>query len=93
MTVGSSPKKLICPFAGPESNSPVLPTTAAVFFTIPMVPAVFGPMSYAVMGGLAVATSLTLLFLPALRVTWFGIARRQTSEITSLQHSGAVAAA
>jgi len=31
------------------------------------------PMAYAMMGGLAVATVLTLVFLPALYVTWFGI--------------------
>ena len=30
-------------------------------------------MAYAVMGGLAVATILTLVFLPALYVVWFGI--------------------
>jgi multidrug efflux pump len=30
-------------------------------------------MAYAMMGGLAVATVLTLVFLSALYVTWFGI--------------------
>jgi len=30
-------------------------------------------MAYAVMGGLAVATALTLVFLPALYVAWFRI--------------------
>ena len=30
-------------------------------------------MAYAIMGGLAVATLLTLVFLPALYVTWFRI--------------------
>ncbi len=38
-------------------------------------PTVFwGPMAYAVMGGLVVATLLTLVFLPALYVAWFRIA-------------------
>ena len=42
---------------------------------IPIAPTVFwGPMAYAVMGGLVVATLLTLVFLPALYVTWFRIA-------------------
>ncbi|MCD6071923.1 MAG: family transporter, partial [Microvirga sp.] len=37
-------------------------------------PEVFwGPMAYAIIGGLIVATALTLLFLPALYVTWFRI--------------------
>jgi multidrug efflux pump subunit AcrB len=29
-------------------------------------------MAYAIMGGLLVATVLTLIFLPALYVVWFG---------------------
>src|SRR3954454_13462287 len=41
---------------------------------IPIAPTVFwGPMAYAVMGGLVVATLLTLVFLPALYVAWLGI--------------------
>lgn len=41
---------------------------------IPIAPTVFwGPMAFAVIGGLMVATLLTLIFLPALYVTWFGI--------------------
>jgi hypothetical protein len=41
---------------------------------IPIAPEVFwGPMAYAIIGGLLVATLLTLLFLPALYVAWFRI--------------------
>jgi hypothetical protein len=41
---------------------------------IPIAPTVFwGPMAYAVMGGLMVATVLTLVFLPTLYVAWFRI--------------------
>jgi hypothetical protein len=36
-------------------------------------------MAYAIMGGLAVATLLTLVFLPALYVAWFGIKRPQSA--------------
>jgi hypothetical protein len=37
-------------------------------------PSVFwGPMATAIMGGLLVATVLTLLFLPALYAAWFRI--------------------
>jgi len=40
---------------------------------IPIAPTVFwGPMAFAIMGGLLVATILTLVFLPTLYVTWFG---------------------
>ena len=43
---------------------------------IPIAPTIFwGPMAYAIMGGLAVATLLTLVFLPALYVAWFRIKR------------------
>jgi multidrug efflux pump subunit AcrB len=39
---------------------------------IPIAPTVFwGSMAYAIMGGLAVASLLTLVFLPTLYVTWF----------------------
>jgi multidrug efflux pump subunit AcrB len=54
---------------------PILLTAgAAILGMIPIAPTVFwGPMAYAVMGGLVVATLLTLVFLPALYVAWFGI--------------------
>ena len=35
----------------------------------------FGPMAVAIMGGLIVATALTLLFLPALYAAWFRVPR------------------
>jgi len=34
---------------------------------------VWGPMAYAMMGGILIGTALTLLFLPALYVAWFRI--------------------
>lgn len=46
----------------------------AILGMIPIALTVFwGPMAHAVMGGLAVATLLTLVFLPALYVAWFRI--------------------
>jgi multidrug efflux pump len=52
----------------------VLTAAAAILGMIPIAPEVFwGPMAYAIIGGLAVATLLTLLFLPALYVAWFRI--------------------
>jgi multidrug efflux pump subunit AcrB len=50
----------------------LLTAAAAIFGMVPIAPTVFwGPMAYAIMGGLAVATALTLVFLPALYVAWF----------------------
>jgi multidrug efflux pump len=41
---------------------------------IPIAATIFwGPMAFAIMGGLLVATLLTLLFLPALYVAWFRV--------------------
>jgi multidrug efflux pump subunit AcrB len=52
----------------------LLSAAATVLGMIPIAPTVFwGPMAFAVMGGFAAATVLTLLFLPALYVAWFGI--------------------
>ena len=54
----------------------LLTASAAILGMIPIAPTIFwGPMAYAIMGGLAVATLLTLVFLPALYVTWFRIKR------------------
>ena len=41
---------------------------------IPIAPQVFwGPMAFAMIGGIIAATFLTLFFLPALYVGWYGI--------------------
>ena len=54
----------------------LLTAAAAILGMIPIAPTIFwGPMAYAIMGGLAVATLLTLVFLPALYVAWFRITR------------------
>jgi multidrug efflux pump subunit AcrB len=62
----------------------VLTALAAVLAMIPLSGSAFwGPMAFTIMGGLFVATFLTLLFLPALYALWF---RR------SLDERGGVAA-
>ncbi len=54
----------------------VLTAMAAVLAMIPLSRSVFfGPMAVAIMGGLVVATALTLLFLPALYAAWFRVRR------------------
>ncbi|MDU2926558.1 efflux RND transporter permease subunit, partial [Bradyrhizobium sp.] len=54
---------------------PILLTAAAASLAlIPIAREIFwGPMAYAMMGGIIVGTLLTLLFLPALYVAWFKI--------------------
>ena len=52
----------------------VLTALTAVLAMIPLSRSVFfGPMAVAIMGGLIVATGLTLLFLPALYAAWFRV--------------------
>ncbi|MFL7964827.1 efflux RND transporter permease subunit [Pseudomonas kielensis] len=52
----------------------VLTALAAVLAMIPLSRSLFfGPMAVAIMGGLIVATALTLLFLPALYAAWFRV--------------------
>jgi multidrug efflux pump subunit AcrB len=49
-----------------------LTAISTVLGLIPIAPTVFwGPMAFAIMGGLLVATMLTLVFLPTVYVTWF----------------------
>jgi multidrug efflux pump len=51
----------------------MLTAVSTVLGMIPIAPTVFwGPMAFAIMGGLLVATILTLIFLPTLYVAWFG---------------------
>jgi multidrug efflux pump len=52
----------------------VLTALAAILAMVPLSrSAFFGPMAVAIMGGLIVATALTLLFLPALYAAWFRV--------------------
>jgi multidrug efflux pump subunit AcrB len=53
-----------------------LTAATAVLAMIPLSSSVFwGPMAVAIMGGLVVATLLTMLFLPALYAAWFRVRR------------------
>jgi multidrug efflux pump len=59
----------------------MLTAISTVLGMIPIAPTIFwGPMAYAIMGGLLVATVLTLVFLPALYVTCFGWRSGTTEE-------------
>ncbi len=58
----------------------VLTAAAAVLAMIPLSRSVFwGPMAVAIMGGLVVATVLTLLALPAMYAAWFRVKREPGS--------------
>ena len=58
----------------------VLTALAAVLAMIPLSRSIFfGPMAVAIMGGLIIATLLTLFFLPALYAQWFKVKKSNTS--------------
>jgi multidrug efflux pump subunit AcrB len=58
----------------------VLTAAAAVLAMIPLSRSVFwGPMAVAIMGGLIVATVLTLLALPAMYAAWFRVRREEVA--------------
>lgn len=71
---GSSPWDAVVE-ATEHRRRPILLTAAAASLgMIPIAREVFwGPMAYAMIGGIIVATLLTLLFLPALYVAWYKI--------------------
>jgi multidrug efflux pump len=70
----------------------VLTAAAAVLAMIPLSKSVFwGPMAVAIMGGLIVATALTLLALPAMYAAWFRV-KREPLEYAP-DHGAAAAAA
>lgn len=63
--------------AAVHRTRPVLLTAAAtVLAMIPLSRSVFwGPMAIAIMGGLTIATALTIFFVPALYAAWFKVER------------------
>ena len=70
-----------------ELGPVVLTAAATVLAMVPLTRSVFwGPMAIAIMGGLTVATLLTIFFVPALYAAWFKVARQsapETSEVVA----------
>ena len=66
----------------------VLTALAAILAMIPLSRSVFwGPMAVSMMGGLLIATVLTLVFLPALYAAWFRVKRaKEMAEVEHAQH-------
>jgi multidrug efflux pump subunit AcrB len=68
--------------AAVHRTRPVMLTAAAtVLAMIPLARSVFwGPMAIAIMGGLTVATALTIFFVPALYAAWFKVKRAASAD-------------
>ena len=62
----------------------MLTSAAAILAMIPLTRSVlWGPMAYAIMGGLLIATLLTILFIPALYATWLRVPKPDGTAATS----------
>jgi multidrug efflux pump len=84
---GADPWNAIVDSTVRRARPVVLTALAAILAMIPLARSVFwGPMAISIMGGLIVATVLTLFFLPALYAAWFRVRRREPQE-----HSGTIA--
>jgi multidrug efflux pump subunit AcrB len=71
--------------AAVRRTRPVALTAAAtVLAMFPLTRSVFwGPMAIAIMGGLTVATLLTILFVPALYAAWFRVGRTEAPAVAA----------
>ncbi|NRF71632.1 efflux RND transporter permease subunit [Aquincola sp. S2] len=74
-----------------RSRPVVLTAAAAVLAMIPLTRSVFwGPMAISIMGGLVVATALTLVFVPALYATWFRVRRESPAPTPATAPTAAI---
>lgn len=74
LAAGAAPWDAIVESTVRRARPVVLTALAAILAMIPLARSVFwGPMAMAIMGGLIVATVLTLFFLPALYAAWFRV--------------------
>jgi multidrug efflux pump len=76
LAAGADPWTAIVESTVRRARPVVLTALAAILAMIPLARSVFwGPMALSIMGGLIVATVLTLFFLPALYAAWFRVRR------------------
>ncbi len=74
LAAGRSPWDAIVESTVRRARPVVLTALAAILAMVPLATSVFwGPMAVSIMGGLIVATVLTLFFLPALYAAWFRV--------------------
>ena len=70
----------------------VLTAAATVLAMLPLTRSVFwGPMALAIMGGLTIATVLTIFFVPALYAAWFKVRRQPAGAAAPAQAEPALA--
>jgi multidrug efflux pump subunit AcrB len=73
---GKAPWQAVVDATVRRTRPVLLTAAAAILAMVPLAGSEFwGPMAVSIMGGLVVATALTLGFVPALYAAWFGIRR------------------
>ena len=78
---GRDPWNAVLDAAIHRARPVMLTALATVLAMVPLTRSVFwGPMAIAIMGGLTVATLLTIFFVPALYAAWFKVRRVQTTD-------------
>jgi multidrug efflux pump len=81
LAAGSPPWEAIVESTVRRARPVVLTALAAILAMVPLARSVFwGPMALSIMGGLIVATVLTLFFLPALYAAWFRVRRTSPAQ-------------
>ena len=91
LAAGSDPWTAIVDSTVRRARPVVLTALTAILAMIPLARSVFwGPTAISIMGGLIVATALTLFFLPALYAAWFRVKRSakeaSIANVTPLRH-------
>lgn len=85
--MGKSPWEAAVDASSSRFRPIMLTAVSTVLGMIPIAPTVFwGPMAFAIMGSLLVATVLTLVFLPTLYVAWFGASERTDNRANRRKH-------
>lgn len=90
---GRDPWNAVLDAAIHRTRPVMLTALATVLAMIPLTRSVFwGPMAIAIMGGLTVATLLTIFFVPALYAAWFKVGRQTAADTQQVRGDAALAA-
>ncbi|WP_095053418.1 efflux RND transporter permease subunit [Pseudomonas sp. Irchel s3b2] len=89
---GRDPWNAVLDAAIHRARPVMLTALATVLAMIPLTRSVFwGPMAIAIMGGLTVATLLTIFFVPALYAAWFKVGRQPAADTQQVMRDAALA--
>jgi multidrug efflux pump subunit AcrB len=89
---GRDPWNAVLDAAIHRARPVMLTALATVLAMIPLTRSVFwGPMAIAIMGGLTVATLLTIFFVPALYAAWFKVSRQTAADTRQVRGDAVLA--